>query len=391
MPRPNGDYSRETSQERRRRRIEIRRNAAVMAAGGESLSFTPGVHLRQGGPKVVSHQDPHQGGSMDRADLSPIVHHRQGSQGVVIHQNQRQGGSTAGAYPLFMTGSSEDDPDEVAERNLNLVPGVVIPVVGAVAVAGMLQRMEDAVTVQTNLCSPTINHRHPVHFFGVFDGHGGAHVAIMCRDWMHVILEEELMRFECPILPSSSVASSFRAPALGQPDVECFLKEAWTQVFQRCFSRTEELAMNMCQCGRVGFECSCNQNWFVYSGSAAVVVVLTDEYIVAANCGDSRAILCCNGSVIPLTVDHKILQGTSMAGPFILLILVPNLNRPDELARIEASGGCVFVLDGAPRVGGILAMSRAIGGHDVRGLDACNIGGRTDALGVPHTTEFKQG
>lgn len=37
------------------------------------------------------------------------------------------------------------------------------------------------------------------------------------------------------------------------------------------------------------------------------------------------------------------------------------LNRPDELARIEASGGCVFVLDGAPRVGGILAMSRAIG------------------------------
>ncbi|KAL2527148.1 putative protein phosphatase 2C 75 [Abeliophyllum distichum] len=104
----------------------------------------------------------------------------------------------------------------------------------------------------------------------------------------------------------------------------------------------EELAMNMCGCGHVGFECSCNPNRLFYSGSTAVVVVLTDEYIVVANCGDSRAILCSSGTVIPLSIDHK-------------------PDRPDELARIEASGGCVLVLDDGPRVGGILSMSRAIG------------------------------
>lgn len=35
-----------------------------------------------------------------------------------------------------MTGFSEEDPDEAAERNLNHVPGVVIPVVRAVASLG---------------------------------------------------------------------------------------------------------------------------------------------------------------------------------------------------------------------------------------------------------------
>ncbi|CAI9762379.1 unnamed protein product [Fraxinus pennsylvanica] len=104
--------------------------------------------------------------------------------------HQQQGVSTAWAYPLSMTGFSEDS-DEVAERNLNHLPDVS-PVVGAVAVAGMLHRMEDTVTIETNLCLPHINQCRPVHFFGVFYGHGGAHVAIMCRDWMHV------MRLECP-------------------------------------------------------------------------------------------------------------------------------------------------------------------------------------------------
>lgn len=36
-------------------------------------------------------------------------------------------------------------------------------------------------------------------------------------------------------------------------------------------------------------------------------------------------------------------------------------DRPDELARIESLGGHVTYSDGGPRVGGVLAMSRAIG------------------------------
>lgn len=59
-----------------------------------------------------------------------------------------------------------------------------------------------------------------------------------------------------------------------------------------------------------------------------------------ANCGDSRAVLCCaGGTAAALTVDH-----------------VPSL--PSEAARIAAAGGFVCA-DG--RVGGTLALSRALG------------------------------
>ncbi|KAL2540678.1 PPM-type phosphatase domain-containing protein [Abeliophyllum distichum] len=72
-------------------------------------------------------------------------------------------------------------------------------------------------------------------------------------------------------------------------------------------------------------------------GSTAVVAVVTPDKIIVSNCGDSRAVLCRNGVAIPLSPD-----------------------RPDELNRIEESGGRVIFWDGA-RVLGVLAMSRAIG------------------------------
>lgn len=51
-----------------------------------------------------------------------------------------------------------------------------VPVVEAVALAGRLRSMEDAVSIMTSLCSPAMNRFRPVHYFGVFDGHGGSHV-----------------------------------------------------------------------------------------------------------------------------------------------------------------------------------------------------------------------
>jgi hypothetical protein len=63
---------------------------------------------------------------------------------------------------------------------------------------------------------------------------------------------------------------------------------------------------------------------------------------VAANCGDSRAVLCLDGGKpVPLSSDHK-------------------PDRPDELARIEAAGGRVIFWEGAG-VLGVLPMSDAIG------------------------------
>lgn len=82
------------------------------------------------------------------------------------------------------------------------------------------------------------------------------------------------------------------------------------------------------------------------SGTTAVTVLLHhDSYtLYVANVGDSRAVLSrSNGSVLPLTNDHK-------------------ADRPDEVDRIRRAGG--FVVH--KRVMGELAISRAIGDVDFK-------------------------
>ncbi|OMO70975.1 phosphatase 2C (PP2C)-like protein [Corchorus capsularis] len=81
-------------------------------------------------------------------------------------------------------------------------------------------------------------------------------------------------------------------------------------------------------------------------GSTALVLIISACQIIAANCGDSRAVLCRGGEAIPLTVDHK-------------------LDREDEADRIKSNGGRVLNL-GCLRVEGVLSMSRAIGDHDLK-------------------------
>jgi len=63
--------------------------------------------------------------------------------------------------------------------------------------------------------------------------------------------------------------------------------------------------------------------------------------IVCVPPGDSRAVLCRTNTVVDLSSDHK-------------------PDRPDEVERIKAAGGCVLY-NGGPRVMGVLGMSRAIG------------------------------
>lgn len=41
-------------------------------------------------------------------------------------------------------------------------------------------------------------------------------------------------------------------------------------------------------------------------GSTAVVVMVGKEEVVVANCGDSRAVMCRGGLVVPLSHDHKV-------------------------------------------------------------------------------------
>jgi len=74
------------------------------------------------------------------------------------------------------------------------------------------------------------------------------------------------------------------------------------------------------------------------SGSTAIAVVVTPTHFVAANCGDSRAVLVRSDGVVPLSWDHK---------PY---------NEGEE-KRIMAAGGMVS----QKRVNGELAVSRALG------------------------------
>jgi len=81
-------------------------------------------------------------------------------------------------------------------------------------------------------------------------------------------------------------------------------------------------------------------------GCTAVCILMSQNLIVCANAGDSRAIMCRKGKVVELSHDHK-------------------PNEEIELARINAAGGTV---QAAPcgqrmlyRVNGNLSLSRSIG------------------------------
>lgn len=77
-------------------------------------------------------------------------------------------------------------------------------------------------------------------------------------------------------------------------------------------------------------------------GCTCVVLLLHDNHLWVANCGDSRAISHHGDKCVDLSFDHK-----------------PDL--PSETARIRRAGGDVVVVEGVPRVNGELAVSRSIG------------------------------
>lgn len=70
--------------------------------------------------------------------------------------------------------------------------------------------------------------------------------------------------------------------------------------------------------------------------------------LTVANCGDSRAVLCRDGSAVELTQSHR-------------------PSHPDERARIEQAGG--FVSCG--RINGVLNVSRAFGDHWMKAIVQC--------------------
>ncbi|XP_058724606.1 protein phosphatase 2C 51-like [Vicia villosa] len=176
---------------------------------------------------------------------------------------------------------------------------------GSVSVIGTRKEMEDAVSVELGFA---VKENQKCDFFAVYDGHGGAQVAEVCRERLHQVVAEEMER-------------------CGN-DVEW----DWERVMEGCFGKMDREVASNAAVRTVG--------------TTAVVAVMAKGEIVVANCGDSRAVLGRGGEVVELSSDHK-------------------PERPDELMRIEEAGGRVINWNGH-RVLGVLATSRSIGDEYLR-------------------------
>lgn len=234
--------------------------------------------------------------------------------------------------------SSNFDSSRQAPSNCNFPPS------GKLLLCGRRREMEDAA-----LIVPSFTHsRHDeagsclcdkeegrplcdLHFFAVYDGHGGSQASNFCLENLHHALAEELASIpECT----------------GKPPEGSFSSSAWEKAMTSCFFKMDREVGGVCPngvCDDVDKPAICCSNSVAPEnvGTTAVVAVVSLCQIVVANCGDSRAVLSRGGLAIPLSRDHK-------------------PNRDDECSRIKAAGGQVIHWDGH-RVGGLLALSRAIG------------------------------
>ncbi|CAO2208483.1 unnamed protein product [Urochloa humidicola] len=222
-----------------------------------------------------------------------------------------------------------------------------VPLWGYTSICGRRPEMEDAVATAPRFHDVPLwmltgnavidgldpmTFRLPAHFFGVYDGHGGAQVANYCREHLHVALVEQLSRIEGTVCAANLVDVDF--------------KKQWEKAFVNCFARVDDEVGGKASRGGGGTGTSDAAGAPPEPvapetvGSTAVVAVICSSHIIVSNCGDSRAVLCRGKQPVPLSVDHK-------------------PNREDEYARIEAEGGKVIQWNGY-RVFGVLAMSRSI-------------------------------
>lgn len=225
--------------------------------------------------------------------------------------------------------------------------GNPMPMYGAVSTSGLptTQSRDKWVAVE-DFCHPCL------HFFAVYDGHGSPYVSSLCRDRMHSIIGEELLRTLRLPPPGFPVrggqgrghigSSSSSAQGINQVDGN---EDSWKNKLQlalkNSFEKMDQEALRLCSLVGVSDAGTSEQTAINYTGSSANVAILWPRHILVANCGDSRAVLCRAGRAIPLSQDHK---------PY----------RQDEQERIYAAGG-QLIHDNGLRVNGMLAMTRAIG------------------------------
>lgn len=161
---------------------------------------------------------------------------------------------------------------------------------GLISVIGRRRAMEDAFAV-----AELDSH----HFFAVYDGHGGCGVANACRERLHRLVEEEM--FE-----------EWRLRSGGEEEEET----EWERVMRASFSKMDR---EVGGAHREGDSETGEED--TTTGSTALVVLVGEEEIVVANCGDSRAVLCRGGAAVPLSHDHKVRWSLLFHFRFDMLLL----------------------------------------------------------------------
>ncbi|OIW18733.1 hypothetical protein TanjilG_13485 [Lupinus angustifolius] len=233
-------------------------------------------------------------------------------------------------------------PDQLREEKKTRYQNASVtsrgPLYGSSSICGKREEMEDAIAAKPQLLKVSSkmllmddhvneNTKYSLaHFFGVYDGHGGFQVANYCRERLHSALIEEI----------EAAQSSFAETNKGDE-----WQNQWKKAFANCFRKVDDEVGGIRANKSGGYQSNIEPLAPDTVGSTAVVAVLSQNHIIVANCGDSRAVLYRGKEALPLSIDHK-------------------PNREDEWARIEAAGGRVINWKGY-RVVGVLAMSRSIG------------------------------
>ncbi|RVE76146.1 hypothetical protein OJAV_G00005550 [Oryzias javanicus] len=185
-----------------------------------------------------------------------------------------------------------------------IIPNVNLMKVGCASLIGQRKENEDRFQVS----QMTEN----IHYFAVFDGHGGPEAADFCEKYMEKFIKSFLAEDD---------------------NLEMVLTKAFLEI-DKAFAKHLHFFPN---------------GPGINSGTTATVALLRDGIeLVVASVGDSRAMLCRKGKAVKLTVDHT-------------------PERKDEKERVKRSGGFITWNSlGQPNVNGRLAMTRSIGDLDLK-------------------------
>ncbi|KAF8712593.1 hypothetical protein HU200_028346 [Digitaria exilis] len=331
--------------------------------------------------------------------------------------------------------SSEEEAEVDDDQEQQQQPGRVA--FGWVSVAGRSREMEDAVSLRPAFCTSWLD-GSPIHFFGVFDGHGGSHVRTTPsifyvpqppdRLQMHEFLAEELAT-EAAAFRERGKQQQQQQPAAAEEeegttttttrsatsqaqhqvddDDEQEEERAWRAALSRAFDRVDALASVACACGRPPCRCPLAGNSGIV-GSTAVVALLVRGRLVVANCGDSRAVLCRGHAAVPLSVDHKVRgrpcrsrghgRGRHVFGLAPETRTIPRHDEHVSVSRGHVGGGTRCRRDGwwveaTPAVDLLVGLARIeaaggrvlyINGHRVRGILAMML--RPEVIAEPEIT-----